>query len=81
MASKNHKVWVDMPKDMEFVGDVMWAELIDDAQMHRPAQEGMAWVRQLPTPAMPNAGEDGGWVSEQPKIRIDWFWNEYAYSV
>lgn len=78
MASNNHKVWVDMPKNMEFAGDVMRAELISDAEMMRPAREGMAWVRQLATPAMPYAGEEGGWVSEQPKARIDWFWNEYA---
>jgi hypothetical protein len=72
----NVKVWVEMPKRMEFAGDVMWAELIEDAEMHRPAREGMAWVRQLPTPAMPYAGEEGGWVTEQPKAKIDAFYAE-----
>ena len=71
------KVWVDMPHMAgQFPGDVMRAELIDDSFMHRPAQPGMAWVRQLPTPAMPFAGAEGGWVSEQPKKRIDAHWDD-----
>lgn len=66
------KVWVDMPHMADaFAGGVMRAELIDDSDMHRPAREGMAWVRQLATPAMPFPGEQGGWVSEQPWSRID----------
>jgi hypothetical protein len=61
------KCWVDMPKHMEFAGDVMWAEVIEG---HRDPQEGHIFVRQLATPAMPNPGEQGGWVSEQPLIRV-----------
>ena len=57
------KCWVDMPQRMQFAGDVMYAQVVEG---FRPAREGMAWVRQLATPAMPNPGEDGGWVSEQP---------------
>ena len=54
----------------------MRAELIDDADMDRPAREGMAWVRQLSTPAQPVCGDRGSdpayaWVSEQPWSRID----------
>ena len=65
------KVWVDMPHMADhFPGGVMRAELIDDQDMDRPAQPGMAWVRQIPTPAQPYAGEEGGWVSEQPWSRI-----------
>ena len=65
------KVWVEMVNDREgFPGGVMYAELIDDQDMYRPAQPGMAWVRQIPTPAQPYAGEEGGWVSEQPWSRI-----------
>lgn len=71
------KVWVDMPHMADqFPGGVMRAELIDDADMDRPAREGMAWVRQLSTPAQPVCGDRGSdpayaWVSEQPWSRID----------
>ena len=69
------KVWVDMPHMADyFPGAVMRAELIDDRYMHRDARPGMAWVRQLATPALPNPGDDGGWVSEQPRTRIDAHW-------
>jgi|TARA_Y100000015_G_scaffold27590_1_gene26742 hypothetical protein len=65
------KVWVDMPHMADqYPGGVMRAELIDDSVMSRPAREGMAWVRQLATPAQPFPGEEGGWVSEQPWSRI-----------
>jgi hypothetical protein len=65
------KVWVDMPHMADqYPGGVMRAELIDDSVMSRPAREGMAWVRQLATPAQPFPGEEGGWVSEQPWPRI-----------
>ena len=65
------KVWVDMPHMADqYPGGVMRAELIDDSDMSRPAREGMAWVRQLATPAQPFPGEEGGWVSEQPWSRI-----------
>jgi hypothetical protein len=58
------KVWVDMPHMADwFPGAVMWAEVIEG---HRQPQPGMVWVRQLATPALPNPGEEGGWVSEQP---------------
>ena len=64
--------WVDMPHMADaFPGAVMRAELIDDAEMHRPARHGFAWVRQVATPAQPYPGEEGGWVSEQPWSRID----------
>lgn len=69
------KVWVDMPHMADyFPGAVMRAELIDDRYMDRDARPGMAWVRQLATPALPNPGEGGGWVSEQPRTRIDAHW-------
>ncbi len=60
--------WVDMlhMRGM-FPGDVMYAEVVEG---HRKPQEGMCWVKQLPTPAMPYAGEEGGWVSEQPLALI-----------
>ena len=59
------KVWVDMPHMADhFPGGVMRAELIDDQDMDRPARHGMAWVRQVSTPAQPVVGE--AWVSEQP---------------
>ena len=59
------KVWVEMINDREgFPGGVMYAELIDDQDMYRPARHGMAWVRQVSTPAQPVVGE--AWVSEQP---------------
>ena len=65
------KVWVEMPHMADcFPGGVMFAELIDDSEMYRPAQPGHAWVRQLATPAKPYPGEDGGWVSEQPWSHI-----------
>ena len=61
------KVWVDMPHMVgHFPGDVMWAEVVEG---HRQPQAGQVWVRQLPTPAQPYAGEEGGWVSEQHSIR------------
>ena len=61
------KVWVDMPHMADwFPGAVMRAEVISG---YRQAQPGMVWVRQLPTPALPNPGEEGGWVSEQPASR------------
>ena len=64
--------WVDMPHMADaFPGAVMRAELIDDAEMYRPARHGFAWVRQVATPAQPYPGEEGGWVSEQPWSRID----------
>ena len=61
------KCWVDMPKRMEFAGDVMYAEVIEG---HREPQEGHIFVRQLATPAMPFPGEEGGWVSEQPLSQV-----------
>lgn len=30
-----------------FEGDAMRARVVADAEMHRPAREGMAWVREL----------------------------------
>ena len=61
------KVWVDMPHmPGHFPGDVMYAEVVKG---HRTAEAGQVWVRNLPTPAQPYAGEEGGWVSEQPAIR------------
>lgn len=61
------KVWVDMPHMPSwFPGAVMWAEVIEG---YREPQPGMVWVRQLPTAAVPNPGEEGGWVSEQPASR------------
>ena len=64
------KVWVEMVNDREgFPGGVMRAELVEDAEMHRPARHGMAWVRQISTPAQPVVGE--AWVSEQPWSLID----------
>ena len=57
------KCWVDMPHMTgAFPGDVMLAQVVEG---HRPARDGMAWVRQLPTPALPFPGEEGGWVSER----------------
>jgi alkylation response protein AidB-like acyl-CoA dehydrogenase len=61
------KVWVDMPHMADwFPGAVMYAEVIKG---HREPQAGMVFVRQLPTTALPNPGEEGGWVSEQPATR------------
>lgn len=65
--SVGQKVWVDMPHMAgEFPGDVMFAEVVEG---HRQPQPGMIWVRQLSTAAMPFAGEEGGWVSEQHASR------------
>jgi hypothetical protein len=65
--SIGQKVWVDMPHMANwFPGAVMFAEVIEG---YRDAQPGMIWVRQLPTAALPNAGEEGGWVSEQHASR------------
>lgn len=62
------KCWVDMPHmPGQFPGDVMYAEVVEG---HRAPQEGMTWVRALPTPAMPYVGEEGGWVTEQPVARM-----------
>lgn len=62
------KCWVDMPHmPGQFPGDVMLAVVVEG---HREPQEGMAFVRQLATPAMPFPGEEGGWVSEQPLSRM-----------
>ena len=67
-AHVGRKCWVDMPHMAgAFPGDVMLAQVVEG---HRPAREGMAWVRQLPTPALPFPGEEGGWVSEQPLTRM-----------
>lgn len=64
-------VWVDMPHMADaFPGAVMKAEIVHPADMGRNAQPGLAWVRQVATPAQPYPGEDGGWVSEQPLSRI-----------
>ena len=61
------QVWVDMPHMADwFPGAVMLAEVIKG---HREPQAGMVFVRQLPTAALPNPGEEGGWVSEQHAAR------------
>ena len=65
--SIGQKVWVDMPHMPSwFPGAVMWAEVIKG---HREPQPGMVWVRQLHTAALPDPGEEGGWVSEQHASR------------
>ena len=69
----NQQVWVEMPHMAdEFPGAVMLAELVNPAEMHRDAQPGMAWVRQVATPALPIVGT--AWVSEQPLARIEARW-------
>jgi hypothetical protein len=45
-----------------FVGGIMTARVLDDAQMHRPAREGMAWVRQTGLDVDPRHA----WVTEWP---------------
>lgn len=54
------KVWAESAHHLFKEGSFK-AEVIEG---HRLPQPGMVWLRQLPTPAQPYVGEEGGWVTE-----------------
>ena len=57
-------VWAENAKGFEHCGNCFKAVLLNDADMWRPARQGMAWVREIETPANPIKGE--AWVTEWP---------------
>ena len=62
---KNLKtVWAENAKGFEHCGNCFKAVLLNDADMWRPARDGMAWVREIETPANPIKGD--AWVTEWP---------------
>lgn len=54
------KVWAEGASHLFKEGSFK-AEVIEG---HRLPQPGMVWLRQIPTPAQPYVGEEGGWVTE-----------------
>lgn len=64
-------VWAENAKGFEHCGNCFKAVLLNDADMWRPAREGMAWVQRVTTPAdsaceRDENGVEVPWVTEWP---------------